>query len=92
MPVIPNGIIIACHISRPLGAAPQEGIKRESGPVLTPLWGGGQSRFSCGKGTGYSGRLTEMASSSSWACSMMPGASSNQEAELHLYDILYRQS
>ena len=40
----------------------------------------------------YSGRLTEMASSSSWACSMMPGASSNQEAELHLYDILYRQS
>ena len=54
--------------------------------------GGGQSRFSCGKGTGYSGRLTEMASSSSWACSMMPGASSNQEAELHLYDILYRQS
>lgn len=43
-------------------------------------------------GAGYSGRLTEMASSSSWACSMMPGASSNQEAELHLYDILYRQS
>lgn len=38
MPVIPNGINIACHISRPLGAVSQAGIKRESGPVLTPLW------------------------------------------------------
>ena len=66
----------------------------KKGERLCPgtMVGGGQSRFSCGKGTGYSGRLTEMASSSSWACSMMPGASSNQEAELHLYDILYRQS
>lgn len=66
----------------------------KTGKRLCPdtMVGGGQSRFSCGKGTGYSGRLTEMASSSSWACSMMPGASSNQEAELHLYDILYRQS
>ena len=66
----------------------------KKGKRLCPgtMVGGGQSRFSCGKGSGYSGRLTEMASSSSWACSMMPGASSNQEAELHLYDILYRQS
>ena len=71
---------------------PRKGGKRKSGSVLAPMVGGGQSRFSCGKGTGYSGRLTEMASSSSWACSMIPGASSNQEAELHLYDILYRQS
>ena len=45
MPVIPNGIIIACHISRPLGAAPQEGIKRESGSVLTPLWVEGRAAF-----------------------------------------------
>ena len=40
------------------------------------MTGGGQSRFYRGGRTGYSGRLTEMASSSSWACSMMPGASS----------------
>ena len=69
------------------------GDKTGKRPCPDTMVGGGQSRFSCGKGrTGYSGRLTEMASSSSWACSMMPGASSNQEAELHLYDILYRQS
>ena len=61
-------------------------------PCPDTMVGGGQSRFYRGGRTGYSGRLTEMASSSSWACSMMPGASSNQEAELHLYDILYRQS
>ena len=76
----------------PTWGCPTRGDK--TGKRLCPdtAVGGGQSRFSCGKGTGYSGRLTEMASSSSWACSMMPGASSNQEAELHLYDILYRQS
>ena len=45
MPIIPNEIIIACHISRPLGAAPQEGIKRESGSVLTPLWVEGRAAF-----------------------------------------------
>ena len=52
--------------------------KGQTGKRLCPdtAVGGGQSRFSCGKETGYSGRLTEMASSSSWACSMMPGASS----------------
>ena len=29
MPIIPNGIIIACHISRPLGAASQGRKKKE---------------------------------------------------------------
>ena len=72
---------------------PRKRRKQKERPCPDTAVGGGQSRFCMGVGrTGYSGRLTEMASSSSWACSMMPGASSNQEAELHLYDILYRQS
>lgn len=49
MTVIPNEIIIACHTSRPLGAASQAGIKRESGPVLTPWWVEGRAAFLVGR-------------------------------------------
>ena len=49
MPIIPNEIIIACHISRPLGAASQAGIKRESGSVLAPWWVEGRAAFLVGR-------------------------------------------
>ena len=56
MPIIPNGIIIACHISRPLGAASQGRKKKER---LCPgtMVGGGQSRSFLWEGNRLLGQI-----------------------------------
>lgn len=48
MTVIPNGIIVACHISRPLGAVSQAGDKTGKRPCPDTAVGGGQNRFCMG--------------------------------------------